>query len=302
MLGFSLAFGTAILKAATDVAFKLASRTFKHDITLLVVQRAVEACIALVVIAALLVWWSGYSISIPALLTPYFVFLVASSAIINGLALYLNITALRISDVSVVSPMSQLTPAILLVTSPLMLGESVSLMGGVGVLLVVAGSYFIGVAGGKSEAFSFLKPIRALATDVGVRYALVASFLYGITSNIDKLGLHASDPFVWTFATAATLTIFVGGYLLVTQHQTLALSKSQAGYALVPGFTSGIGSILQMIALSVWAVPYVIAVKRLSALMSVFSGWYVFNEQNIGWRLVGALVMVAGTVLIVLYG
>ena len=83
-----------------------------------------------------------------------------------------------------------------------------------------------------------------------MRYALVASVLYGITSNIDKLGLVASDPYVWTFATAVTLTVLVGGYLLVTAPSTLTLSGAQFGRAAIPGFTSGVGSILQLLALS----------------------------------------------------
>lgn len=302
MLAFSLAVGTALLKAATDVAFKVAARIVRHDVTLLIVQRAVEALLALGLILALLVLWETYEVSLTNLLTPYFALLVFSSVSINGLALYLNIKALRLSDVSVVSPMSQLTPAILLVTSPLMLGESVSLMGGVGVLLVVAGSYVIGISNSSGQHFSFTRPVQALASDIGVRYALAASALYGITSNIDKLGLQASDPFVWTFVTASVLMIVLCSILVITNRDALTLTGSQLRVASIPGFTSGIGSILQMIAISLWAVPYVIAIKRLSALLSIFSGWYWFNEKNLGWRLVGAVVMVLGTVCIVLLG
>lgn len=302
MLGFTLALGTAVLKAATDVAFKTASRTVPHDVTLLVVQRAVEAVLAFVLILVLLAVWDTYQVSLMPLLNPYFILLVLASVTINGLALYLNIKALRMSDVSIVSPMSQLTPAILLVTSPLMLGESVSYLGGVGVLLVVAGSYVIGISAAHGVAFSFWRPIAALASDIGVRYALLASVLYGVTSNIDKLGVQASDPFVWTCVAATTLALVVGSTLAITNRNTLVLTKSQFRAASIPGFTSGIGSILQMIAISIWAVPYVIAVKRLSALFSVFSGWYWFNEQHVGWRLVGALIMVSGTALILVWG
>ena len=51
-------------------------------------------------------------------------------------------------------------------------------------------------------------------------------------------------------------------------------------------------------ALSLAPVPSVIAVKRMSALFSVFWGHLILREVNIRERLSGALLMIIGVVLI----
>ena len=45
-------------------------------------------------------------------------------------------------------------------------------------------------------------------------------------------------------------------------------------------------------------VPYVIAFKRMSIVLTVLSGAIVFRESDIGRRLAGAVLMVLGAVLI----
>jgi uncharacterized membrane protein len=45
---------------------------------------------------------------------------------------------------------------------------------------------------------------------------------------------------------------------------------------------------------------YVIAIKRLSLLLSVLYGWLFFQEKNLGTRLFGAGIMALGAILIAL--
>ena len=55
-----------------------------------------------------------------------------------------------------------------------------------------------------------------------------------------------------------------------------------------------------MTAISLTLVTYVIAIKRTSVIMSVLWGAIIFKEKGIKERLVGAVIMVLGVVLIVL--
>jgi drug/metabolite transporter (DMT)-like permease len=55
-----------------------------------------------------------------------------------------------------------------------------------------------------------------------------------------------------------------------------------------------------MVALSLTLVAYVIALKRLSGLISVFLGYYFLKERKIKERLLGAFIMFLGVLLIVL--
>jgi hypothetical protein len=54
------------------------------------------------------------------------------------------------------------------------------------------------------------------------------------------------------------------------------------------------------LAYTVQIVPYVIAVKRLSILVSVLMGGLIFGEEGLRFRVPGALIMLGGVAAIVL--
>ena len=60
-----------------------------------------------------------------------------------------------------------------------------------------------------------------------------------------------------------------------------------------------LGNTLQMWALTILFTPYVIAIKRLSALFTVLASGHVLKEESSG-RLLGAAVMLIGAVMIAL--
>lgn len=298
--GFLLSLGTALCKAVSDVTQKRATLFINHDEIIILVQRLVEVLIGSVVLAALIF----LALEVPhlAVSVPVFVATVMLAAAVNFLGFYYNVRALRLSDVSLVSPISQLTPAILLVTSPLMLGEAVSVYGVIGVLLVVAGAYFLGVTRTQFSWRALGDPIRHLTDNRGVRYALLASVLYAFSSNLDKIGITMSDPFIYIVASGSTMAIGIALYTLFTNRSRLAVTASGVRTSAYSGVSGAIGSIFQMIAISIWAVPYVIAIKRLSSVVSVVSGVVLLKEKNALPRLMGAAIMVVGTAVIVLWG
>ncbi|NJL34456.1 MAG: hypothetical protein HC893_12080 [Chloroflexaceae bacterium] len=64
------------------------------------------------------------------------------------------------------------------------------------------------------------------------------------------------------------------------------------------GLLNAISLAAQMTALTLTLVAYVISVKRTSTVMSVLWGGLLFKEQHLRERLLGALVMLAGVVII----
>jgi len=69
--------------------------------------------------------------------------------------------------------------------------------------------------------------------------------------------------------------------------------------ALLPGICEFVATITYVLGLSLAKVAYVISVRRLSVLFGVFYGFVLFKESGLGERLAGALLMLAGFVLIV---
>ena len=54
-----------------------------------------------------------------------------------------------------------------------------------------------------------------------------------------------------------------------------------------------------MTALNLTKVAYMISVKRISLVIGVLYGYFLFRETNIGERVFGALLMLTGFILIV---
>ncbi len=298
MLGILLSFFVSGAKSVTDIFFKLASGKVDDDKVIVFFQRIIEASLAFLIFLSSYLFLNFIFTNSKNIFTFDFLCILLIGTFLGATAIYFNIKAFRNADASLISPISQLTPAFLLFTSPLMVGDKVSFYGFTGVLLVVAGSYFLGM---KNEHTTFLEPIKSLYKNTGVRYALLASFIYAITSNIDKIAVTKTNPIVWTFTTGYLTAIFM--LFMIRKNKSLSqVDKSNVLYLLVPGFTGGIGSIVQLYAITLLPVPYVISIKRTASLFTVLYGVFVLKETEKRNKIIGAIFMVLGTLLILILG
>jgi len=181
----------------------------------------------------------------------------------------------------------------------LILGESPSFAGIGGIALVVLGSYVINITG---RCRTLAGPVRAMFGNRGVLSLFIVAFIYGISANYDKIAVLASDPY---FA-SATVFCFVGGVLFAArcvQERRLPAVPARTILSFV-----AIGTVLAIeaasvnLAYTIAIVPYVIAIKRLSIVMTVLFGWLIFKEQEQVQRLLGASIMVFGACCILLFG
>ncbi len=291
----------AVFKTCTDSAMKIASKKMPDDRILVFLQRLVESTVAGLFLLFGYFLFSYTFGNYSEYFTSTFILLCLTDVVLGGTAIYFNVKAIRLGELSVVAPMSQLTPAILLFTSPLMIGDKVTVYGFMGVLAVVVGSYILGVKNVEGM-HSFWEPLKNLSKDKGVKFALLASVLYGVTSNVTKLAAQQSDPVFLVFFVGMITTFVFLGMLLWQKSNLFSLKLNDVKFGAVPGVTGALGSMIQVYAVTIWAVPYVIAVKRLSTVFSTLVGIMYFKEQNPFSKIVGASVMVLGTVLIVLLG
>ena len=101
------------------------------------------------------------------------------------------IRALKISPLSLTLPFLSLTPVFLIVVSYAILGERVSLQGGIGILCLAAGSYVLHFH--KMEK-GILEPFRAIIKEKGSVLMIFAAFIYSITSSLGKMAIIHSSP------------------------------------------------------------------------------------------------------------
>jgi drug/metabolite transporter (DMT)-like permease len=294
LFGVLAAFATATAQSATDIFTKMASSEVS-ELRLLNMTWLTSAAILIVIT----------SICYPSLLyAPLQTFISLAGdnfgwvllldGALNVLASLLYIRAMKHSDASLVAPMMFLTPAFMMATSPLMLNESISFIGVMGVLLAAFGSYLLGVS--KTDS-GFWAPFQALANDRGVRFMLAAVVIWSVTSNLDKIGVLASTPLIWSVSMSCFLACGSTALLYFSREPRAAPAPLWGGAG--AGLGQALQAIFQNIALVFLNAPYVIAIKRTSAVMTVIMSG-AFLKEDTRYRMAGSLIMASGTALIIL--
>lgn len=228
-------------------------------------------------------------------LNSQFFFGVSVTASLNIIATLLTYKAFKISDLSLTAPMTSLTPIFLILTSFLILGEKPSLPGIIGIILIVLGAYVL-----QRQEKGFLEPFKHMFKNKGVFYMIIVAILYSFTANYDKVALINSDEI---FGPAAvTLGIGLGLLVIGLGKKQIKLKDYKKNYGKLIILTTIylVAILCHNLALKLQIVPYVIAIKRTSAIFSVLFGYFLFKEKDLYKRLFGVSIMLAGVLIILL--
>ncbi len=217
---------------------------------------------------------------------------------LNIAASILTFRALQTTDLSLAVPMKAFTLVFLIGTSFFLLGELPTLAGALGILMIVAGSYIMNAGGTRR----LRDPLLRLAANRGLRLMMVVALIFSFTLPFDKEVVMNSDPF---FGSALVMGYIGTGMLAIAWWRGSLTGMADA--AGLPTFLL-IGAVLALEAVTIntaytlQIVPYVIAIKRLAILFAVLFGGILFREANLRMRGIGATVLLAGALLILLEG
>ena len=236
-------------------------------------------------------YWSG----VPEVSGQFWVAWAVSLSV-NLIAWPIFVRAVQISDISLVMPLVAFTPVFILLVEYVLLGEVPQGIGLWGILLIVLGAYVLNL---KRGASGILEPITSLADDRGALYMLGVAALWSISATVEKIAVVESSPgFYLTFLSLGFAVIFMPVLVFRVDEPLVKLRKSWLAL-LGAGVLTGLMAAFQMQAIEETPlVNYVIAIKRAGMLVSVIAGWLFFNEKNILFRALGALLMVGGVVMI----
>lgn len=232
-------------------------------------------------------------IGIPKFDSTYVLALIIT-AVLWAWASILYVKAIKNSDLSVGIPLLSFTPLFLLFFSPLIVHEFPSVLGLIGVLFIVAGSYILNIG---EKAKGYLEPFKMLIKETGAKYMLLVAFLWTFTAIFFKIGAVHSSLFFWVMTVNALTSVFIFPFMLKNRGKNNA-RKSNILNLVFLGLASGIQEIFYVLAVQISLVSYVISIKRTALLLSVGFGYFIFKEKNIKERLLGAALMLAGVVLI----
>ena len=287
MLGFILAFATALSEASKDIFSKY---NLRH------VDEYTASFSMHLVISVLLAPFILFQKISP--LSGRFLLVLAGSTVLQLGVILLYMKAIKISALSVSLPLVTLTPLFMLVTSPILIGQFPSFTGLAGIFLIVAGTYILNLGGNKNKVWA---PFTTLGTNKGSRYMLIVAFLWSITANLDKIGVEETSPIFWAFTKDFLIMLYLVPIMLLKSREPVQQLRGRAWPLFCVGLFRTSSVLCQMFAIQVLLVAYVIAIKRSSALLIILYAFFFLDEkQYFATRLGGVLIIAAGLLLIAL--
>lgn len=227
-----------------------------------------------------------------------FIRAVLASTVLDVVAMFLIARAVKLSEISLINPISAFNPVFTALISYFALGETITTKGAIGILMVVLGAYLLQIT--KSEK-GLLSPLKALFSHQGVRYALIVSLLWAITPAFQKTAILHTFPDVPPFASFTGLVASTLVYIPLTvkfSKKPLRVLKRHFKAFLLFGLLGGFSQFFAFMAFSLTHLGYATAAFKLSILFTVVLGWLFFKERNIKERLLGSTVMLIGVVLL----
>jgi drug/metabolite transporter (DMT)-like permease len=201
----------------------------------------------------------------------------------------------RVADLSVVYPVARgVGPMLSSVGAFILLGETPSLQGLLGLLAIVAGIGFISTQGDLS---AFRRP----GGQDGVRWgAATGSLIAGYTVvdgyGVKLLGIH---PVVLDWCSNLLTFLMLVPVVLANPARAMAAMKGCWLSAVGVGLLSPLSYILVLTAIQMGAlISHVAPAREMSMMVGAMFGMFILHEPVSAWRIAGCLTLVLGVVLL----
>jgi len=215
------------------------------------------------------------------------------------LAISLYTRAIQASPLSQTLPYMALTPVLTVMTGWVLLGESVSGPGLLGILLVAAGTWGLNLEHAGWHPRTWLSPFRAMLRQRGARLMLAVASIYAVTAALSKGAVNYMDGLAFGVVYFVALSVAAFAWFGLRHPKAVAASfkAGPAGWLVA-------ALLAFMVVTHFWAqaqtsAAYMIAVKRTSVLFGILLGAWMFREARLGQHLGAVLLMVLGVALVV---
>jgi len=234
-----------------------------------------------------------------------FVFAFAMATIPYVVGFLIIIESTKRCDLSIVAPIVALTPVFLVVIEFFWRGSVPNEYGFLGIGLVVFGGYVLNLS--KAKGGQWLEPILSVFRKGSGLFAFTGAVLFAFSAAGCKVSLDHSE------VASFTIGVYVFAFVVMSLMYGVALAggwskwpkvaRKDWGWLAVSGLSLTVNGVANQIAFGLASyASYVIAIKRLSGLFGVGLGYLVFKEKGIGERALGAFIMVAGVVVLSVWG
>ncbi len=182
-------------------------------------------------------------------------------------------------DLSLVYPLARGSgPLFVPILAVILLREEISLLGVIGILLIIGGIYCVHLRSFSRSAF--LEPFRALRGGASL-WALFTGLAIAFYSLVDKVGVGLVYPPVYIYLMLLITWLMITPWILIRErHWLMSEWQRRKGSIVVVGFLSGFTYLMILFALRISKVSYVAAVREVSIVLSSYYGVVLLGEKH----------------------
>lgn len=207
--------------------------------------------------------------------------------------------ALKKEEASFIIPLLGLIPVITTLLALVVLKEHLSLLGLVGILMVVFGVYVLKIGHAKD---GLLSPLKHLVGNPAVQMMSVVVMLQAVSWLLDKMGIVHANIFMYALANYCLVSIVLIIIAKIYAPDSMSQLVSKRKPLSVLGTVVASYTLLNFAALSIGNVGYVSAVRSSSAFFAIVFGLLFLKEKDLRAKLLAGMIIVCGLLLIKLFG
>ncbi len=281
-----LAFCSALFAGVTSILAKCGIKKTDSN-----VATAIRTAVVLI-ISFLMVLIAGSLGTIGSIGTKSWVFLVLSG-LSTGASWLCYFRALGIGDINKVVPIDKSSTILTILLSFIVLGEPVSPLKGVCVVLIAAGTYLM------LEKKTVNDGDEKKVKKSWLLYAVLSAVFASLTSILGKIGIDGVESNLGTMIRTAVvlvmsfLMVFVTGKRDCLRH----IECRELLFITLSGIATGASWLCYYKALRDGQAGVVVPIDKLSILVTVAFSYFVFGEKLTRKSLAGLILIVAGTLL-----
>ncbi|HEY0843202.1 DMT family transporter [Methylotenera sp.] len=209
------------------------------------------------------------------------------------------VLSLSKTDLSVFGPLNAYKVVASMLLAIVFLNEVPSAQGLLGVLFIIAGSFFLMPPAATSQSGM----VAALLRDKGVQARFLSIFLFSVGTVFLKKSVAGGVLETMVFWSLIGLPlVLLSNYFFLpnsVKEQISATKQHLYSITLIGGMVFAM-QYFTLLLLANMLVAYALALFQLGMVLQVLIGYRVFNEKDIARKLLASLVMMAGSLLVLM--
>ena len=219
------------------------------------------------------------------------------SGLVQTIAIRANMFAFRHEQLSYITPMFALTPLYAAIIGLVILNERPSAVGLAGIFAIVCGVYVVT----SDKGIGLRQTATRILHSKGARVGMLIPIAYAVSATMNKAAINDG---VTPLASVAFISAVMGLcniYVLKTSwsHVVDTLKDINLRKYILIASMLGIASVgFAALALNEAFASYALGIRRLDVLITVLIGWKYMGDNNALRRIIGAVIMTIGVVML----